>query len=313
MNSGPARAVVFVGALLSIFAVNAICQDESAGATTLLAMNSASSSSFAPANDLSVSEMLPSEPAPASAGDHWNVAPAGIGHQQPFSRLGVGTNLSPLGIGVSATTILTDYIDIRLMGSFFGMGVNQLNDGGVVGDAHLHFASMATSLDLYPYNRKFRLSPGMMFFNQNNVSAHTTSIASGISMDGQTYYAATIVPGSTPLQVSANLDLHPRPIAFTLTGGYGKFVPRSQRHWSFPSEFGVIFMGTPAVTLNSTGWVCLDFYQTQCSDVANTASPVTQQFNASVQNQLAKWRNQLNRVSVYPIISFGVVYSFDMR
>ena len=315
MSSGPIRAAVMLYVSLFIVTFGTQAQDETPGTATLLAMNSAESSAAGPAEIFTRHELPPSELTAAAVRGHWNVAPAGYGHQQPFSRLGIGANLSPLGIGVSATTVLTDFFDARFAGNFFSFGVNNLEDGGVKGDANLHLASMTASLDWYPAGRFFRVSPGMLFYNGNHLSAHTTSIASGISMDGQTYYSVTktYVPGSTPLQISADLDLHPRPVSFTLTGGFGKFVPRSQRHWSYPSEFGVVFMGTPTASITPTGWVCLDFFQTQCGDVANTASPITQQFNASVQNQLAKWHTQLNRVGVYPIISFGVVYSFDMR
>jgi hypothetical protein len=315
MSLKPVRISAILFGSICIIATWAHAQGRSTDATTLLAMNSAESPFGEPAEIFTRSEIPQSALASATVRGHWNVAPAAYGHQQPLSRLGIGANLSPLGIGVSATTILTDFFDARLVGNFLSFGVNNLEDGGVRGDANLHLASMSASLDWYPAGGFFRLSPGMLFYNGNHMSAHTTSIASGISMDGQTYYSAnaSIVPGSTPLQISADLGLHPRPVSFTLTGGFGKFVPRSQRRWSFPSEFGVVFMGTPTVSITPTGWVCLDFSQTQCSNVANTANPVAQQFNTSVQNQLAKWRTQLNRVDVYPIASFGVTYSFSLR
>ncbi|MGA2726597.1 MAG: hypothetical protein ABSE96_02220 [Terracidiphilus sp.] len=101
--------------------------------------------------------------------------------------------------------------------------------------------------------------------------------------------------------------------ALTLAGGFGKFVPRSDRHWSFPSEFGVAFTGAPTVNVNPGGWICLDQAQTQCSNLSDSANPVTVQFNDALQASLTKWRKDLSAVQVYPLFSYSVVYSFNIR
>lgn len=94
---------------------------------------------------------------------------------------------------------------------------------------------------------------------------------------------------------------------FTVSGGFGRFVPHSGRHWSFPSEFGAVFMGAPTVNVNLTGWACLDAKQTQCSDIADPTNPVAIQFNDSLQKTLTKWRNGLSAWKIYPIFSYSVV------
>jgi len=265
-------------------------------------------------------ESLPPAPAPATAvptpaRDTWNVEPAGTAHQEPFSRIGIGANVSPLGIGINATTPVTDVFDARLMGNFFSYTANKFDIQGVAGTGNLHLASMAASLDWYPFNSVFRLSPGMMFYDGNRFSMRTTSIHDGITINGRDFYSATAnnATGVTPLEGSALLGLHPHPVSFTLAGGFGRFVPHSRRHWSFPAEFGVVFMGKPTLDLKTSGWVCLDYEQTQCSDVANGADPVSRQFNAALQEQLTKWRRQLGNFEIYPMFSYSVVYSFDIR
>jgi hypothetical protein len=99
----------------------------------------------------------------------------------------------------------------------------------------------------------------------------------------------------------------------TLAGGFGKFIPRSNRHWSFPSEFGVAFTGAPTVDVNMAGWACLDKAQTQCSNLSNLSDPVAVQFNDALQASLTKWRKSLSAVEVYPLFSYSVVYSFNIR
>lgn len=251
----------------------------------------------------------------APGNETWDVAPAGTGHQQPLSRLGFGANVSPLGVGINATTPLSDVFDARLMGNFFTYNSPQFEIDNFKGEAHLHLASMAASLDWYPFNSIWRLSPGLMFYNSNQFSA-TSLIAAGkdVSFNGQDYYSASPNPatGATPLNASGALGLHRRPIAFTLAGGFGRFVPHSHRHWSFPSEFGVVFMGAPTVDMTVTGWACLDAAQTQCSNVADKTSPIAQDFNSALQAQITKWRHDVSGVTVYPMFSYSVVYSFDL-
>lgn len=261
---------------------------------------------------------LPSAPEPAGGQGHesWEVEPAGTGHQDPLSRIGIGANVSPLGVGINATTALSDFFDARLMGNFFSYTSSSFEIEGFRADANLHLASMAASLDWYPLNSVWRLSPGLMFYNGNQFSV-TSEIVPGTSftLNGQTFYSASAnaATGAAPLTGSGVLGLHPRPVAFTLAGGFGKFVPRSNRHWSFPAEFGVVFMGAPTANVNPTGWVCLDNAQTQCSDISNPANPVAQQFNRALQAQLTKWRRDVGKVTVYPIFSYSVVYSFNIR
>lgn len=252
-----------------------------------------------------------------SAGDEpWAVAPAGTAHQQPFSRIGIGADVSPLGIGIKSATVLTEYFDARLMGNFFNYNSAQFEIEGFRANADLHLASAAASLDWYPFNSVWRLSPGLMFFNGNQVSMKAQIVpGTSFKLNGQTFYGPTpnATTGVTPLIGRGVLGLHTHEPAFTIAGGFGKFVPRSKRHWSFPSEFGVIFMGAPTADVNTSGWVCLDQAQTQCSNLANSADPVTVQFNDALQAQLVKWRKDLGKVRIYPIFSYSVVYSFNIR
>jgi hypothetical protein len=260
---------------------------------------------------------LPAAPEPglSAANEPWDVAPAGTAHQAPLSRIGIGANVSPLGIGINGTTVLSDFFDARLMGNFFGYTSPRFDVEGFKAIANLHLASMAASLDWYPFNSVWRLSPGLMFYNANQFSM-TASVAGGTSftLNGQTFYSATAnaATGATPLTGSGLLGLHPRPIAFTAAGGFGKFVPRSRRHWSFPSEFGVVFMGAPTANVNVSGWVCLDQKQTECSQISTPGNPIAQQFNTALQAQLTKWRRDLAKVPFYPIFSYSVVYSFNL-
>jgi hypothetical protein len=272
-----------------------------------------------PRAEIGADLVLPSAPEPelSRGGDERAHAPwAGTAHQQPFSRVGIGANTSPLGIGITSAIVLTQDFDARLMGNFFGYDSGNFEIEGFRVDAKLHLATLGTSLDWYPRNSVFRLSAGMLFYNGNEISA-TSKITPGTSfkLNGTTFYSASAnaATGATPLTGSGVLGLHTNQPAFTLTGGFGKFIPRSNRHWSFPFELGAAFIGAPTVDVKTAGWVCEDAPQIHCSNLGDAANPVTVEFNNALQAQLAKWRSDLSGVEVYPFLAYNVVYSFNIR
>jgi hypothetical protein len=248
--------------------------------------------------------------------ERYNVPPAAEWRQPPFSRIGIGADISPLGIGIKSAIVLDHYLDARLMGNFFNYNSGRFEAEGFNVHANLHLASAATSLDWYPFGSIWRLSPGLMFFNDNQLSAASAVVGgTSFSLDKQTFYSATANPatGATPLILTGVLGLHTNRLAATISGGFGRFIPRSNRHWSFPSEFGVAFTGAPSANANASGWVCLDAKQTQCSNLGDLTSPVSLEFNNALQSSLTKLRKDLSGVQVYPLFSYSVVYSFNIR
>jgi hypothetical protein len=262
---------------------------------------------------------LPEPPEPDGRGggrEKYNITPAAVAYQQPFSRIGIGADVNPLGIGIKSAIVLNHLYDARFMVNFFNYNSGRFEVEGFNVNANLHFLSTAASLDWYPFGSIWRISPGVMFSNANQLSV-TTNIVPGtsFSLNNQTFYSATANPatGATPLAGRGVLGLHTHVPAFTIAGGFGKFIPRSDRHWSFPSEFGVAFTGAPTANVNVSGWACLNGPQTNCSNVADPANPVAIQFNNALQSSLTKWRHDLSKVTVYPLFSYSVVYSFNIR
>lgn len=233
----------------------------------------------------------------------------------PWSRVGIGADVSPLGIGVKGAFNLNLFMDARVDADFLSITTGRFEVEGFNVNANIHMDSAAALVDFYPWSSVWRLSAGLMFVNGNQLSG-TTRVAGGTSftLDGQTFYSAkaNAVTGAAPITGSGILGFHGRNPAFVVSGGFGNFVPRAYRHWSFPSEFGVIFTGAPTIKVHLGGWACLDANQTQCSNLSNSGNPVTVEFNNSLNAQLAKWRRSLSDVPVYPVFSYSVVYSFDI-
>ncbi len=233
----------------------------------------------------------------------------------PFSRIAVGASFNTIGPGIQISTNLADHFNLRASGNAFYYSTN-FNTNGFNANAKMNMASAGLAADIYPFHRGFRVSPGVLVLNNNRINA-TAVAAGGTSFDfnDTTYYSATANPatGATPLNVKGSLGLNTTKPAFTLTTGWGNTLPRNGGHWSFPFEVGAAFVGAPSVNIALSGWACQDQAQTECGDVQDTSNTTAQDIQTSLAAQITKWKSDLNPLKTYPILSFGVAYSFPVR
>ena len=231
-----------------------------------------------------------------------------------ISRFSLSGGVSPLGIEVEATTNVQRHLNLRASGSLFDYATS-FNTSGFAAQAKLRLASVRTSLDVYPFHSGFRISPGLLLYNQNRVTASDT-VASGTSftLNDDTFYSANTnaATGATPIRGTALLNLHARRPAFTITGGWGNPLAR-RGHWSFPVEVGVALAGAPKLTAELKGWACHDRGQTECVNVADQNNAIAVQVQNDLQAQLGKWNKEIEPLKTYPIVSAGVAYSFHTR
>jgi hypothetical protein len=233
----------------------------------------------------------------------------------PFSRLAFGAGISPLGIGLQVATNINKHLNVRGTGNFYNYSLN-FTTNGFPATASLNMASAGAALDVYPFHAGFRLSPGVLFYNQNQLSASSTVVGgTSFTLNNQTFYSANAnaATGATPLNATGALNLNTTKPAFTMTTGWGNMIPRKGGHWSVPFEIGAAFTGAPALGLNLTGSACADQAQTECTNVASTTNPIAIQIQSDLAAQVTKWNSDLNPLKVYPIISVGVAYSFHIR
>jgi hypothetical protein len=233
----------------------------------------------------------------------WHPAPAVV--SKPFSAIAFGGGISPLGVNMSMATNLNRYMNLRGTGNIFNYTVNNFTTNGFTANGNLNLASAGTSLDLYPFpNHGLRFSPGVLFYNQNGLTANAT-VAPGKSftLNSTNYYSSA----ANPVTATASLGLNTRKQAFTATTGWGNMIPRRGGHWSFPVELGAAFIGSPTLNMNLAGTAC-DQTGVYCVDVASN-----QQIQANLQAQVTKYRKDLDPLKTYPIASFGLAYSFKTR
>jgi hypothetical protein len=224
----------------------------------------------------------------------------------PFSRVAIGAGFSPLGINLMLATNLGEHMNLRATGNILKLTVNDISTNGFNVDANLNLASAGVSLDFYPFPKHgFRLSPGVLFYNTNAADA-TFNVTGGTSftLDNYTYYAST----TNPVRGTGTFGLHSQNPAFTITSGWGNVIPHKGGHWSYPFEVGIALIGSPAVNVALTqGQVC-DVNGQYCVNVATD-----QDVQTNLQAQVAKYKNDLDPLKTYPIVSFGVAYAFHVR
>jgi hypothetical protein len=254
------------------------------------------------------------DPGSAEGQTYSPVQSPGEGYERPLSRLAFGAGISPLGIQLQTATNLASHFGLRATGNFFNYSTS-FTSNGINADASLNLRSVGASVDVYPFHSGFRLSPGVLFNNQNQVTA-TTNVPAGTSftLNGATYYSANanVVTGATPVAGNAVLGLNATKPAFTITAGWGN-IARGRGHWSFPTDIGVALIGAPTVNVSLTGWACQDQAQTMCTNIADPANPIAQAVQSNLTAQVSKWTSDLNPLKTYPILSTGVAYSFHIR
>ena len=234
------------------------------------------------------------------------VSMGGSGSISPVSRLAFGAGISPMGINLQAAVNATRTMNVRGIGNLLNYSLNHVSANGLDVDGTVSFATAALSIDIYPFReRGFRLSPGMMLLNHNEASANL-AVAGGSSFDlnGVTYYASN----TNPIAGSGRLGLNNRKPAFTITTGWGNMTSPRSGHLSFPFEIGAAFVGSPSVEMKLTGGQACDQFGRNCVNVAT--DPTVQ---ANLQAQIQKYRNNINPLQYFPIVSFGIAYNFNLH
>lgn len=232
---------------------------------------------------------LPPVPEPAS--------PASLSPEGP-RRIGVGVKLSLLGIGGEAAVALTKRINARGGFNFFNYS-DTFNKDGIAYGAQLAFRSAEAHLDLFPFAGAFHLSPGLLFYNDNHISA-TASVPANqaFTLGGVSYTSSA----ANPVTGTASLGFNKVAPSFLI--GFGNLIPRNRRRFSFTTEFGVAYTGSPKASLSLAGTACTN----PVAICVNAATDPTVQSN--VQSEVAKVNHDVSVVKIYPLASFGFAVNF---
>lgn len=219
----------------------------------------------------------------------------------PFSGLGFATRLGFAGAGFDIATPLARKFNLRAGTDFFNYGTSFQEEGANVG-VKLHLRSGHVTLDWFPFGGHLRLSPQLVFGNNNRVLA-TAVIPSGstVTLNGQDYISSY----SDPLHGSGRIDF--RKVSPGFSFGFGNVIPRDHSHVSIPVEMGFYYVGQPSLQVVFTGSACDPNYPPSvgCQSVDQDAG-----FQQNLAAFQARNDHNLSYASFFPIFSIGVGYRF---
>lgn len=208
-----------------------------------------------------------------------------IGQSQ--SDIGIAGHIGTTGIGAHATFPLTPSVNVRL-----GLGYLGYNTKGSTRDLNYDLDLKANTydalLDWYPrQGSAFRVTGGVTY-NGNRIDVRAKPNASGAyAIQGNLYDAGSV--GSVTGKVDFNK------VAPYLGIGWGRNL-KDEKGWSFSTDVGVLFQGSPRTSLQSTG----------CSAPA----PVCSQFASDVARENSALAEEMRKFKVYPVLRVGLSYKF---
>lgn len=212
-------------------------------------------------------------------------------------RFGVGVKAGTLGIGVQVGTALASRVNLRGGANFFSYSDSVSKDGALY-NGTLNLKSVEAKLDLFVIGG-FRVTPGLLLYNDNNISA-TVAVApnQSFTLGGVSYFSSQ----TTPISGTAALTMNK--VAPTLGIGFGNLLPRSARHWSLSTDLGVAFVGSPQFALALGGSAC-SANGTNCLPINNVPGAA-----ANIASEQAKIQNDVKDIKYYPELSIMFGYKF---
>jgi len=193
----------------------------------------------------------------------------------------VNGKLSTLGLGAEVAFPVSSSVDARIGLNSYKYNFNNTttssgNSTDFRGDLKLQ--SLQALADWHPWSGSFRLSGGLMY-NNNKFDMTAQPVGGSVNIGGVPY----AVSGSE--YVNATVDFNK--LVPYLGMGWGR-TPRNTG-LSFTSDIGVMFQGSPkgSVTTNISGVAASDINQA----------------NADLNDGLKNFK-------IYPVLSFGIGYTF---
>ena len=239
------------------------------------------------------------EPAEGGGGGG-QVEPSGYGERY-LTRASISGEVSLLGTGAGMATNLPYRLEARLFGNYTNFDWKTNHQNGFYVVVNIGMANIGAMGDWYPW-KSLRLSPGVLFFNQNRVRGDfQAQPGSTFEINNVTYASQD----SNPVRGTGRLTLNGT--GFIATTGWGHYVSRSGKHWSFPFELGAAFINTPVVTFGLSGNVC-DATGHNCQPAATFPG-----LQSNIDTQLASWNHRVSPFHVYPVVGGGATYTFRYR
>jgi hypothetical protein len=238
----------------------------------------------------SVNVSTNASPAPGPAPTSSVPSVPGIGGRPSFA---VGIKASSLGIGGEFGVSMTRLLDFRAGFNAFNFS-HTFKNNGIDYNGTLQLRSADALLDIKPLGDWFHISPGVLFYNGNQITAKTNVPAGQVFDLGNVSFKSSL---TNPIGGTGKMTV-PKAAPMVLFG-FGTLVPHNH-HFTFYNDFGVVFQGSPKTTLNLTGSACDAVTGLAC---VNAATDPTVQ--AQVQAEQTKINKDTTIAKFYPVFALG--------
>lgn len=206
---------------------------------------------------------------------------AGEFYEQDIGRFAISVKAGTLGIGLEGIARINSNLNARLGVNTFEYDYSGTEDD-IKYDFDLELLSVSTLFDWHPFSNAFRISAGGLY-NQNSLDMTAKPTAS-YKIGDTTYTAAEV--GSLAGELDFD-DINPY-----IGIGWGNAVGKNKQ-WSFSFDLGVVYQGSPKVKLSANGSLS--------GDAA---------FQTNLAREEQSLEDELEDFQFYPVISFGICYSF---
>lgn len=217
----------------------------------------------------------------------WSVAlvPTVFANTNNGDIAAIGPKIGTQGIGIEARAGLFDSIYARMGANYFRLN-HKFGGSDLRYNAKLTLMTVPLMIDYHPFaDSGFRISIGAAY-NGNKASATATPNKS-VTLYGKTYQVSDIG------RVNAKLKLGNK-IAGIFAIGYDNSLIGSGSPFSFHTEIGVMYCGSPKLDISATGAIA-------------SRTNELEDFRRDANSRLNKVKKYLR---VFPIASLGFKYSF---
>ncbi|RDV25496.1 hypothetical protein DXV75_09355 [Alteromonas aestuariivivens] len=216
------------------------------------------------------------------------------------SRFGIGLKGGTLGAGIELDYSFNDYFNARLQANGYNYA-DEFEEDGVDYTGELDLSSYGLLIDWRPFAGTFRFSGGV-YSNGNQISGAAASYGGDILEIGDEEYVGS---SSDPLRLDALIEMGSGTAGY-LGFGWGN---SPGGNWMFAFEAGVLFSGSPVISLDASGTAALASNPSYTIDVGGN-SPEALELQANIDQEVATLQEDLSDLNIYPVVSLGFGYRF---
>jgi hypothetical protein len=200
-----------------------------------------------------------------------------------WSDVGLGLKVGTTGPGLDLTFGLSEKLNLRTGVSYYNISGKLEKADARIEDSELNLLNIPLLIDWHPFGGGFRLSLGA-FYTDNYVSAKAKD--QRVTINNIEYEVKNL---SGKISLKNNFAPY-----FGI--GIGNAINKSNRRLHFSLDIGVMYSGSPDISLTATA--------------SNPDPGVQTRLNQDIEEQKKKFKDEADNYKFYPVITFGISYAF---